>query len=176
MFDSRIFKEDFKKSTYNGNMGPLDAEWVWIQSKNLFYLNFKLHEKWYSKNIRNNERSLFYIFLSFKCITVCIHLEKSFLNVCFLNVISLMFAGDDEADISCCTYDHQLLAPTDQHPECAAIAVPSTDPLNSQYKIRCMNFVRSKTGVRNNCSLAEARDQLNEVSAYIDGGWAIGGQ
>ncbi|XP_014367794.2 uncharacterized protein LOC106718259 [Papilio machaon] len=54
------------------------------------------------------------------------------------------------------------------HPECLPIAVPPSDPFYGPRGVRCLDFVRSSPAPRDDCALGW-RDQLNQVSAYIDG-------
>lgn len=54
------------------------------------------------------------------------------------------------------------------HPECFPISVPKNDPFYGPKGIRCLDFVRSSPAPRDDCALGW-REQLNQVSAYIDG-------
>ncbi|CAH0578980.1 unnamed protein product [Chrysodeixis includens] len=54
------------------------------------------------------------------------------------------------------------------HPECFPIPVPSSDPFYGPRGVRCLDFVRSSPAPRDDCALGW-REQLNQVSAYIDG-------
>ncbi|KAI5635442.1 peroxidase domain-containing protein [Phthorimaea operculella] len=53
------------------------------------------------------------------------------------------------------------------HPECFPIPVPPTDPFYGPRGVRCLDFVRSSPAPRDDCALGW-REQLNQVSAYID--------
>lgn len=55
-----------------------------------------------------------------------------------------------------------------QHPECFPIAVPHTDPFYGPRGVKCLDFVRSSPAPRDDCALGW-REQMNQVSAYIDG-------
>ncbi|KAI8435560.1 hypothetical protein MSG28_003849 [Choristoneura fumiferana] len=54
------------------------------------------------------------------------------------------------------------------HPECMPIAVPQSDPFYGPKGVRCLDFVRSSPAPRDDCALGW-REQMNQVSAYIDG-------
>ncbi|XP_031765233.2 chorion peroxidase-like [Galleria mellonella] len=54
------------------------------------------------------------------------------------------------------------------HPECFPIEVSPSDPFYGPRGVRCLDFVRSSPAPRDDCSLGW-REQLNQVSAYIDG-------
>ncbi|XP_030022207.2 chorion peroxidase [Manduca sexta] len=54
------------------------------------------------------------------------------------------------------------------HPECFPIPVPPSDPFYGPRGIRCLDFIRSSPAPRDDCALGW-REQLNQVSAYIDG-------
>jgi len=55
------------------------------------------------------------------------------------------------------------------HVNCLPIEIPDGDPFFSKHDQRCMNFVRSPSGLRYNCRLG-ARDSFNELSSFIDAG------
>ncbi|XP_072932288.1 chorion peroxidase-like [Epargyreus clarus] len=54
------------------------------------------------------------------------------------------------------------------HPECMPIPVPQSDPFYGPRGVRCLDFIRSSPGPRDDCALGW-REQMNQVSAYIDG-------
>ncbi|XP_053607433.1 chorion peroxidase-like isoform X2 [Plodia interpunctella] len=54
------------------------------------------------------------------------------------------------------------------HPECFPIEVQPSDPFYGPRGVRCLDFVRSSPAPRDDCALGW-REQLNQVSAYIDG-------
>jgi peroxidase len=81
--------------------------------------------------------------------------------------------------INCCQMNKkgvlEVISADSSHPSCLAIPVDSTDrfyndPAISTY---CMNFVRSISGPRNNCSLGYA-DQLNQNTHWLDGSTVYG--
>lgn len=55
------------------------------------------------------------------------------------------------------------------HPNCLPIEIPSDDGFFSKYGQRCMNFVRTISGLRYNCRLGP-RASFNEISSIIDAG------
>jgi len=61
----------------------------------------------------------------------------------------------------CCDSSGGFLSPALTHPECLAIEVPTTDPFYTRINVprTCMNFIRSLSGVRIDCSLGFA-DQV----------------
>lgn len=68
--------------------------------------------------------------------------------------------GQDNEPIDCCVEDDE------QHPECFPVILGSGDPNFDLYNITCMNFVRSAPAPTERFG---PRQQLNQVSAYIDG-------
>ncbi|XP_071035670.1 salivary peroxidase/catechol oxidase-like isoform X1 [Parasteatoda tepidariorum] len=54
------------------------------------------------------------------------------------------------------------------HPQCMPIHVPDNDPLYKEYNVTCMQFLRSVAAPRSDCTFGP-REQLNQVTAYIDG-------
>lgn len=57
------------------------------------------------------------------------------------------------------------------HPECFPVKISKEDPYYSFRNITCMNFVRSAPAP--NCCLGP-REQMNQVSAFIDGSVVYG--
>jgi len=55
------------------------------------------------------------------------------------------------------------------HENCLPIEIPANDHFYSQYKQRCMNFVRSQAGLRYNCRLGP-RNSFNQISSILDAG------
>jgi len=53
------------------------------------------------------------------------------------------------------------------HPSCMPIQIPSNDGFYSHHKQTCINFVRSRAGLRSGCKLGP-REQINEVSSTLD--------
>ncbi|XP_021930754.1 peroxidase-like isoform X2 [Zootermopsis nevadensis] len=60
---------------------------------------------------------------------------------------------------------------TPQHPECFPVRVSAADPYYHQFNLSCMEFVRSAPAPT--CSLGP-REQLNQVSAFLDGSVVYG--
>ncbi|CAG9093200.1 unnamed protein product [Plutella xylostella] len=68
----------------------------------------------------------------------------------------------------CCKDGGRDFVPKEfMHPECLPIAVPASDPFYGPRGVRCLDFVRSSPAPRDDCALGW-REQLNQVSAYID--------
>ena len=67
---------------------------------------------------------------------------------------------NDGSTISCCSESKSL------HPECFPISLDSGDSYYNSYNVTCMNFVRSAPSLT--CCLGP-RQQMNQVSSYIDG-------
>ena len=55
------------------------------------------------------------------------------------------------------------------HENCLPIEIPANDHFYSEYKQRCMNFVRSQAGLRYNCRLGP-RNSFNQISSFLDAG------
>ena len=55
------------------------------------------------------------------------------------------------------------------HPNCLPIEIPAEDGFFSKHGQRCMNFVRTISGLRYNCRLGP-RQSFNEISSIIDAG------
>ncbi|CAB0038190.1 unnamed protein product [Trichogramma brassicae] len=72
-----------------------------------------------------------------------------------------------KAPIRCCEPDGNWLAPRYVHPDCQAIRVPDDDTDYSQHWVRCLDYVRSMTVLRSDCSLGPA-EQMNQVSHFLD--------
>ncbi|KAJ8730372.1 hypothetical protein PYW07_017410 [Mythimna separata] len=69
----------------------------------------------------------------------------------------------------CCKDGGKDFVPKEfMHPECFPIPVPESDPFYGPRGVRCLDFVRSSPSPRDDCALGW-REQLNQVSAYIDG-------
>lgn len=67
---------------------------------------------------------------------------------------------DHGTDITCCDGL--------DHPDCFPISIPHDDGFYGQYSQTCMDFVRSLPAPRKDGKLG-FREQLNEITAYIDG-------
>lgn len=69
--------------------------------------------------------------------------------------------------ISCC--DEKVISnPRLTHPACFPIPVPQQDNLLRSESQVCINFVRSAPAINSKCKFGP-RDQLNQISAYLDG-------
>lgn len=60
-----------------------------------------------------------------------------------------------------------------RHPACWPIDIPAEDPFFSHYRKRCMNFVRSATGLKEHCKLG-SRSTFNTVTSILDAGFVYG--
>lgn len=79
-------------------------------------------------------------------ITVVVY--ESFQNIYF---------SADEGGIQCCLGNGQdMLPPELMNDKCIPICVPDNDPFYRRYGIKCINFVRSITTPRDDCSLGHA--------------------
>ncbi|OWF39452.1 peroxidase-like [Mizuhopecten yessoensis] len=81
-------------------------------------------------------------------------------------IFTPLFKGANGSAISCCDKD------SDQtRPECFPIEIPGDDP---HFKNKtCMNFVRSTASPSHSC-LPAPREQLNQVTSYIDASTVYG--
>ncbi|XP_046420206.1 uncharacterized protein LOC124179644 [Neodiprion fabricii] len=68
--------------------------------------------------------------------------------------------------IRCCA-DGKQLSKSLQHHSCLPIEIPKNDEFYSRFGSECMEFVRSMTVSREDCSLGPA-EQINTVSSYLD--------
>ncbi|KAL3199555.1 hypothetical protein MRX96_001320, partial [Rhipicephalus microplus] len=68
--------------------------------------------------------------------------------------------------ITCC--DEELMAnPSKRHYACMPIELPADDHFYAQFRLRCLEFVRSVPAPRPKCTLGP-REQLNQLTAYMD--------
>lgn len=75
---------------------------------------------------------------------------------------------------NCCTNDRsKVLQPELQTDSCLPIPVPANDSFYSEHNVQCLNFVRSQTLNKNDCSFRQAQ-QTNFVTHYIDGSFVYG--
>ncbi|XP_041968484.1 peroxidase-like [Aricia agestis] len=75
----------------------------------------------------------------------------------------------DEGGIQCCLGNGRDILPQDMlHDKCIPICIPEDDPFYSKQGVKCLNFVRSVTTPRDDCSLGHA-EQMNTVTSYLDG-------
>ncbi|CAK1543838.1 unnamed protein product [Leptosia nina] len=80
----------------------------------------------------------------------------------------------DEGGIQCCLGNGQDMLPQDMlNDKCIPIAVPEGDVFYRQFGIKCLNFVRSITTPKDDCSLGYA-EQMNTVTSYLDGSVVYG--
>lgn len=80
---------------------------------------------------------------------------------------SLSLAAHNNKQISCCT--KKILAnPRLLHPDCFVIPVPEQDQFMRSAQQGCINFVRAAPAINNKCTFGP-REQLNQLSSYIDG-------
>lgn len=69
---------------------------------------------------------------------------------------------------SCCNVDRKM-----RHRACLPIDIPPNDPFYSQFRLNCMEFVRSSAGLREYCRLGP-RITENAQSSYIDASFLYG--
>ena len=71
------------------------------------------------------------------------------------NVSIIIDAGGD--GYRCCNADYtEPLPEQDQHFGCMPVEVPKDDRYLSRFNIGCLNFVRTQTGLPNDCNLKPA--------------------
>lgn len=75
--------------------------------------------------------------------------------------------------IGCCDEDGLTFAPRYIHPSCMPIAVPLKDKFYKTKRVQCMNYVRSITALRPDCSMGH-REQMNQATHYLDGSQIYG--
>lgn len=80
--------------------------------------------------------------------------------------------GKDGQSIQCCGQEFDQ-NPSLLHPACLPIKLPQNDPFYARHSQTCMSFVRSGTAPRQDCNFGP-REQLNQLSSYIDGGMVYG--
>jgi len=68
-----------------------------------------------------------------------------------------------EEDLNCCR------GPNVTHPMCFPIEIPENDHFYARHEQRCMNFVRSNAGLRENCRLGP-RESFNQITSVMDAG------
>ncbi|XP_047025906.1 peroxidase-like [Helicoverpa zea] len=75
----------------------------------------------------------------------------------------------DKGGMQCCLANGREMLPTEwQNDKCIPISVPDDDQFYRYHGIKCLNFVRSVTTPRDDCSLGHA-EQMNTVTSYLDG-------
>lgn len=86
--------------------------------------------------------------------------------------------GDDGQDIQgCCGKDGQRLHPNERHTSCFPIDIPTDDPFYSKEGNKtCMSFIRSAPVEKRCPQLCGnlAREQMNQLTSFIDGGMIYG--
>lgn len=75
--------------------------------------------------------------------------------------------GEDDTQILCCS-NGDVVRGGLSHPECLPISISPSDPFYSRAGQRCMEFVRSMPARNAECHLG-AREQVNQITAFIDG-------
>ncbi|CAG9580052.1 unnamed protein product [Danaus chrysippus] len=75
----------------------------------------------------------------------------------------------DEGGIQCCLGVGKDILPKELlNDKCIPICVSEDDPFYKHHGIKCLNFVRSVTTHKDDCSLGPA-EQMNTVTSYLDG-------
>jgi len=77
--------------------------------------------------------------------------------------------GYNNTKITCCTDDGKPMEDSDLHYECMPIEIPANDGFFQTFERTCMQFVRSMPLPNPECKL-EPRNQVNLLSAFLDGG------
>ncbi|XP_034949821.1 peroxidase-like isoform X2 [Chelonus insularis] len=75
--------------------------------------------------------------------------------------------------IRCCETNGNNLSPRYIHPDCAAISIPDDDPVYSKHNIRCMNYVRSLSALKVDCTFGPI-EQMNQATHFLDGSTIYG--
>ncbi|KAK4036552.1 hypothetical protein OUZ56_028603 [Daphnia magna] len=75
---------------------------------------------------------------------------------------------ETDAEPKCCDK-----APGQRHPACWPIEIPNDDPFYSNFGRRCMEFVRSATGLSENCKLGP-RNTMNIITSTLDANFIYG--
>jgi hypothetical protein len=65
------------------------------------------------------------------------------------------------------------VSPDRRHPACWPIDIPSNDPFYSLFGRRCLEFVRSATGLKDKCKLG-SRSTFNTVTSFLDASFVYG--
>ncbi|KPJ13122.1 Chorion peroxidase [Papilio machaon] len=85
------------------------------------------------------------------------------------DLLSQAMEVNDEGGIQCCYGRGRDVLPQEwQNDKCIPICIPDDDPFYRQHGVRCINFVRSVTTPRDDCSLGYA-EQMNTVTSFLDG-------
>lgn len=80
--------------------------------------------------------------------------------------------SQDGKSIKCCDPAMEQ-NPELRHPACFVIEIPRNDPFFGKVGRTCLSFVRSSPAPRVGCAFGQ-REQLNQLSSYIDGGMVYG--
>lgn len=75
--------------------------------------------------------------------------------------------------IRCCDDSGYPLTPRYLHPSCMPISVPNEDPFYKDKYVTCMEYTRSVTTYRGDCTFG-ASEQMNQASHFLDGSHIYG--
>ncbi|XP_049871278.1 peroxidase-like isoform X2 [Pectinophora gossypiella] len=75
--------------------------------------------------------------------------------------------------IRCCDISGNDLIPRYQHPSCMPISVPHDDPIFKNNFASCMEYTRSVTTYRGDCTFGAA-EQMNQATHFLDGSHIYG--
>lgn len=89
-------------------------------------------------------------------------LNNHFLNAKTFSVTLIIILVHYNESIGCCDEDGLTFAPRYIHPSCMPIAVPLKDKFYKTKRVQCMNYVRSITALRPDCSMGH-REQVLSV-------------
>ncbi|KAG7309805.1 hypothetical protein JYU34_004307 [Plutella xylostella] len=85
------------------------------------------------------------------------------------DMVFQVMESTDEGGINCCAGNgNDMLPPEWENDKCIPIRIPDNDAFYSYQGVKCMNFVRSVTAPREDCSLGHA-EQMNTVTSFLDG-------
>lgn len=65
------------------------------------------------------------------------------------------------------------VSPDRRHPGCWPIDIPDNDPFYGLFRRKCLEFVRSATGLKDSCRLG-SRSTFNQVSSVLDASFVYG--
>ncbi|XP_072950076.1 salivary peroxidase/catechol oxidase-like [Epargyreus clarus] len=75
--------------------------------------------------------------------------------------------------IRCCDNSGWKLTPRYLHPSCMPISVPDKDPYYKNKHVTCMDYTRSVTTYRGDCTFGAA-EQMNQATHFLDGSHIYG--
>ncbi|CAK1579399.1 unnamed protein product [Parnassius mnemosyne] len=75
--------------------------------------------------------------------------------------------------IRCCDESGYDLTPRYIHPSCMPISVPNDDPFLKDKRVTCMEYTRSITTYRSDCTFGAA-EQMNQATHFLDGSLIYG--